>query len=155
MSDYHAEVAWERGDQDFLSGRYSRRHVLRFDGGTEVAASASPHVVPVPFADPAAVDPEEAFVASLASCHMLFFLSIAAQRKYQVERYRDAAVGTLAKNAEGQMAMTQVVLRPVVEFSGARMPTQEDLEAIHHRAHEQCYIANSVKSAVRVEVQRL
>jgi organic hydroperoxide reductase OsmC/OhrA len=155
MSEYHAEIVWERGAQDFLSGRYSRQHVMRFDGGTDVPASASPHVVPVPFSDPAAVDPEEAFVAALASCHMLFFLGIAAHRKFQVDRYRDAAVGTLAKNAEGLMAMTDVVLRPVVEFSGARMPTQEELESIHHRAHEQCYIANSVKSAVRVEVQRL
>jgi organic hydroperoxide reductase OsmC/OhrA len=155
MSEYHAEVVWERGAQDFLSGRYSRQHVMRFDGGTDVPASASPHVVPVPFSDPAAVDPEEAFVAALASGHMLFFLGIAAHRKFQVDRYRDAAVGTLAKNAEGLMAMTDVVLRPVVEFSGARRPTQEELESIHHRAHEQCYIANSVKSAVRVEVQRL
>jgi organic hydroperoxide reductase OsmC/OhrA len=155
MSEYHAEVIWEGAGQDFLSGRYSRRHLLRFDGGAEVSASASPHVVALPMADPAAVDPEEAFVAALASCHMLFFLSIAAHGRFCVERYRDAAVGTMAMNADGRVVMTEVVLRPVVDFSGERRPTQPELDAMHHRAHEECYIANSVKSEVRVEPQRL
>ena len=155
MSEYSAEVLWERGDQDFLSGRYSRRHLLRFDGGAEVAASSSPHVVPLPMSDASAVDPEEAFVAALASCHMLFFLSIAASRKFTVERYRDAAVGTMAKNAEGRQAMTEVTLRPVVDFSGERMPTQQELDLMHHRSHELCYIANSVRTEVRCESQRI
>ncbi|HEX7438451.1 MAG TPA: OsmC family protein [Caldimonas sp.] len=155
MSEYTAEVIWVRGAQDFLSGRYSRRHLLRFDGGVEVAGSSSPHVVPLPLSDAAAVDPEEAFVAALASCHMLFFLSIAASRKFCVERYRDDAVGTLAKDADGKLAMTEVVLRPQVEFSGPQMPTQRELDAMHHSAHEQCFIANSVKTEVRVRSQSL
>ena len=156
MSEYCAEVVWERrGDEDFLAGRYSRRHLLRFDGGAEVAGSASPHVVPVPYSDASAVDPEEAFVASLASCHMLFFLWIAVGRKYCVERYRDAAVGTMAMNAQGRLAMTEVTLRPVVEFSGDRLPTQDELDAMHHSAHEQCFIANSVKTEVRCIPQTL
>lgn len=155
MSDYRAEVVWERGDDDFLSGHYSRRHLMRFDGGAEVAGSASPQVVPVPLSDAAAVDPEEAFVAALASCHMLFFLSIAANRKFCVERYRDAAVGTMATNADGKLAMTEVTLRPVVEFSGERLPTQQELDRMHHRSHELCYIANSVRSEVRCVSQTL
>ena len=155
MSEYSAEVLWERGDQDFLSGRYSRRHLLRFDGGAEVAASSSPHVVPLPMSDASAVDPEEAFVAALASCHMLFFLSIAANRKVDVARYRDAAVGVMGKNAEGRDAMTEVTLHPVIEFSGARLPTQHELDGMHHRAHELCYIANSVRTEVRCESQRM
>ena len=155
MSEYRAEVIWERGDQDFLSNRYSRRHLLRFDGGAEVAGSSSPQVVPAPGSDPACVDPEEAFVAALSSCHMLFFLSIAANRKFCVERYRDAAVGTMAKNAESKLAMTKVTLRPVVEFSAERRPTQQELDAMHHGAHEQCYIANSVRTEVRCESQAM
>ena len=155
MSEYSAEVLWERGDQDFLSGRYSRRHLLRFDGGAEVAASSSPHVVPLPMSDASAVDPEEAFVAALASCHMLFFLSIAANRKVDVARYRDAAIVGMGKNAEGREAMIEVTLRPVVDFSGARLPTQQELDRMHHRAHELCYIANSVRTEVRCESQRM
>ena len=155
MSEYRAEVIWERGDQDFLSNRYSRRHLLRFDGGAEVTGSSSPQVVPLPMSDASAVDPEEAFVASLSSCHMLFFLSISANRKFCVDRYRDAAVGTMAKNADGKLAMTEVSLRPVVDFSGDRRPTQQELDAMHHRAHEQCFIANSVKSEVRCQSQVL
>ncbi len=155
MSDYCAEIVWERGDDDFLSGRYSRRHLMRFDGGAEVAGSSSPHVVPVPLSDAGAVDPEEAFVAALASCHMLFFLSIATNRKFCVERYRDAAVGTMAKNADGKLAMTEVTLRPVIEFSGERLPTQQELDGMHHRSHELCYIANSVRSEVRCFSQTL
>ena len=153
MSEYRAEVIWERGDQDFLSNRYSRRHLLRFDGGAEVPGSSSPQVVPLPMSDASAVDPEEAFVASLSSCHMLFFLSISANRKFCVDRYRDAAVGTMAKNADGKLAMTEVSLRPVVDFSGDRRPTQQELDSMHHRSHEQCFIANSVKTEVRCHSQ--
>ena len=154
MSSYAAEVVWERRGQDFTGGHYSRAHRWRFDGGLEVAASASPQIVPLPFSDAAAVDPEEAFVASLASCHMLFFLSLAASRGWCVERYRDAAVGILAKDAEGRLAMTEVVLRPQVSFS-ERQPTVTDIADLHHRSHEQCFIANSVKTLVRVEPQRM
>ncbi len=151
MSDYTAEVLWERGEQNFLDKRYSRRHLIRFDGGVEMPGSSSPHVVPVPFSDASAVDPEEAFVASLASCHMLWFLYVAARGKFCVDRYSDAAVGVMEKNAEGKMAITVVTLRPDVRFSGERQPTREELIAMHHQAHEECNIANSVKTEVRCE----
>src|SRR5690348_4027850 len=111
MMRYEAEVVWERGDQPFVDNRYSRRHVLRFDGGTQVAGSSSPHVVPVPMSDPAAVDPEEAFVASLSSCHMLWFLSLAGRRKFRVDSYRDNAVGEMEKNAAGKLVIARVTLR--------------------------------------------
>jgi organic hydroperoxide reductase OsmC/OhrA len=155
MSEYRAEVMWERGEQPFVDNRYSRRHRLRFDGGAEVAGSSSPHVVPLPMSDAAAVDPEEAFVAALASCHMLFFLGHAAKGKFRVDRYRDDALGVLAKDAAGRMSMTEVTLNPVVEFSGDRRPTQTELDALHHRSHADCYIANSVRTEVRCNVQRL
>lgn len=106
MAHYTAEVLWQRGEQDFLGNTYSRRHTLRFDGGVEVPASSSPHVVPLPMSDASAVDPEEMFVASLSNCHMLWFLTMAVKRKFVVDRYFDAAVGTMEKNAEGKMAMT-------------------------------------------------
>ena len=153
-TEYAAEVVWARDGQDFLSNRYSRRHLLRFDGGAEVAGSSSPHSVPLPMSDASAVDPEEAFVASLASCHMLWFLAIAAKRRFIVDHYADAAVGVMARNAAGRMAMTRVTLRPHVAFSGERQPTGEELDALHHKAHEECYIANSVTSEVRVEPVR-
>lgn len=151
MAQYTAEILWQRGAQDFLGNRYSRRHLLRFDGGAEVAASSSPHVVPVPMSDAAAVDPEEAFVACLSSCHMLWFLSIAAKRKFCVDSYADAAVGVMAKNSEGKMAMTRVTLRPEVHFSGEKLPTREQIDQLHHEAHEECFIANSVRTEVRCE----
>jgi organic hydroperoxide reductase OsmC/OhrA len=153
-ASYAAELLWERGEQPFIDGRYSRRHVLRFDGGAEVVGSSSPHVVPLPWSDASAVDPEEAFVAALASCHMLFFLSIAASRNYCVDRYCDAAVGTMARNGEGRLAITEVTLRPIVDFTGERVPTSREIDAMHHGAHTQCYIANSVKTVVRCLPQR-
>ncbi|MCB8748743.1 OsmC family protein [Rhodoferax sp. U2-2l] len=151
MAQYVADILWLRGEQDFLSNRYSRRHVMRFDGGVEVPGSSSPHVVPIPMSDPCAVDPEEAFVASLSSCHMLWFLSIAAKRRFCVERYADSAVGTMARNEAGKMAMTLVTLRPDVTFSGAMQPTRAQIDQMHHEAHEECFIANSVKTEVRCE----
>lgn len=151
MAKYSAQLLWLRNEQDFLDNRYSRRHVLRFDGGVEVAASSSPHVVPQPMSDPAAVDPEEAFVASLASCHLLWFLSIAAGRGFCVDRYGDDPVGVMARNGEGKLAMTVVTLRPEVRFSGDRQPTPDEVLAMHDQAHEACFIANSVRSEVRCE----
>ena len=151
MGSYTAEIEWVRGDQDFLSNRYSRRHVIRFDGGVELPGSSSPHVVPVPQSDPAAVDPEEAFVASIASCHMLWFLSIAAKRKYCVDRYADSPVGVMGKNPAGKEYVAQVTLHPTVAFSGDRIPTPAELQALHHRAHEECFIANSVLTEIRCE----
>jgi organic hydroperoxide reductase OsmC/OhrA len=122
MSSYTAEVHWSRGSQVFSDNRYSRRHLWRFDGGIEVPASASPAVVPLPYSVAEAIDPEEAFVASLSSCHMLWFLSIAAKRGFVVDDYVDEAVGVIAKNANGKLAMAKVVLRPRVKFSGERLP---------------------------------
>lgn len=149
MTHYTAEVLWLRNEGDFAGNRYSRRHLLRFDGGLEVPGSSSPHVVPPPMSDASALDPEEAFVSSLSSCHMLWFLSIAAKRKFCVDRYFDAAQGVMEKNADGKMAMTLVTLRPDVEFSGERQPTREELDRLHHEAHDACFIANSVKTEVR------
>ncbi|MGC1172305.1 OsmC family protein [Polaromonas sp.] len=151
MTHYTAEVLWLRNEGDFAGNRYSRRHLLRFDGGLEVPGSSSPHVVPLPMSDASALDPEEAFVSSLSSCHMLWFLSIAAKRKFCVDRYFDAAEGVMEKNADGKMAMTVVTLRPDVEFSGERQPTRGELDRLHHEAHDACFIANSVKTEVRCE----
>jgi organic hydroperoxide reductase OsmC/OhrA len=150
MARYTAEIVWNRGDAAFSDNKYSRRHVWRFDGGVAVPGSSSPHVVPLPYSDAAAVDPEEAFVAALSSCHMLWFLSIAAKRGFVVDQYRDAAEGVMAKNAEGRLAMTLVTLRPEARFSG-RLPDAQELDALHHEAHAQCFIANSVKTEVRCE----
>ncbi|NUZ06487.1 OsmC family protein [Piscinibacter koreensis] len=151
MASYGAEIEWQRDEQVFDLRRYSRRHVMRFDGGAEVAGSSSPHVVPVPLSDPAAVDPEELFVASLASCHMLFFLSFAAEAGWRVDRYLDRAVGVMGAGADGRQAMTRVTLRPEVTFGGDRMPDAGAIDALHHRAHEACFIANSVKAVVACE----
>lgn len=151
MSEYEAEVIWNRGGSTFTDSRYSRGHRWRFDGGVEVPASSSPTVVPLPLSIEAAVDPEEAFVASLASCHMLCFLSIAARNGYLVERYRDRAVGVVAPDASGKPAVTRVTLRPEVDFAGANRPTVGQLTAMHHEAHEACFIARSVKTDVRCE----
>ena len=151
MSHYSADVLWVRDEDDFLGNRYSRRHLLRFDGGLEVPGSSSPHVVPLPMSDASALDPEEAFVASLASCHMLWFLSIAAKHGFCADRYLDTASGMMAKNAEGKLAMTVVTLRPEVIFSGGRLPTRAELDQLHHAAHASCYIANSVRTDVRCE----
>jgi len=151
MAHYTAEILWLRGEQPFTDNRYSRRHTLRFDGGVEVPGSSSPHVVPLPMSDASAVDPEEAFVASLSSCLLLWFLAIAAKRRFRVDRYFDAAVGTMGRNAEGREAMLTVTLRPEVLFSGEHLPTREELADMHHKAHDECFIANSVKTEVRCE----
>ncbi len=151
MSEYSAQVIWERHDQPFLDNRYSRKHMIRFDGGVELPASSSVHSVPPPLSDPAAVDPEELFVAAISNCHMLWFLSIAAQRGFRADRYLDNASGVLEKDSSGKMVMTTVTLRPEVAFSGAQLPGRSEVEQMHHQAHEACYIANSVRSEVRCE----
>ena len=146
-----ATVEWRRpAGAAFTDQRYPRVHRWRFDGGAEVAASSSPHVVPPPLSDAAAVDPEEAFVAALASCHMLWFLSIAAARGHVVERYVDAAEGTMARNAEGRLAMTAVTLRPRVDFA-APAPAEAEQRAMHEQAHHECFLAASVRSEMRCE----
>lgn len=151
MSHHTSSILWERGSQPFIDNRYSRAHVWRFDGGVEVPASASPSVVRLPFSRADAVDPEEAFVASLSSCHMLWFLSIASERKYVVDSYEDQADGLMGKNSQGKSAMTKVTLRPLVRFSGENQPSREQLLALHHRAHEECFLASSVHSEVVCE----
>jgi organic hydroperoxide reductase OsmC/OhrA len=153
MSRHTATVSWERAGARFTDNRYSRAHRWRFDGGVDVPASASPHVVREPLSDPAGIDPEEAFVAALSSCHMLWFLSIAAGRGFVVDSYRDEAEGTMGKNAEGRTAMTRVVLRPSIVFSGPA-PDAAALAEIHERAHHECFIANSVTTVVTVESPR-
>lgn len=151
MSEHTAIVQWNREGAVFTDNRYSRGHRWVFDGGVEVPASSSPKVVRVPLSVEAAIDPEEAFVASLSSCHMLWFLSLSAKQGFVVDQYRDEAVGTIAKDAEGKFAMTQVTLRPDVRFFGDKQPAAAELAALHHEAHEQCFIANSVKTEVRCE----
>ncbi len=151
MSQHEATVKWDRDGATFADNRYSRGHRWLFDGGVEVPASSSPKVVPVPLSVAEAVDPEEAFVASLSSCHMLWFLSIAAKRGFVVDSYRDQAVGVMAKDSSGRPAMTRVTLRPDVRFGGAKAPSAEEAAAMHHESHEQCFIARSVKTDVRCE----
>lgn len=150
MSTYRAIVDW-RCEGDFASRRYSRVHTLSFDGGLTVAGTAGPANVNPRYSMEGALDPEQAFVASLAACHMLWFLDIAARAGFVIESYRDEAEGTLAAGSDGRQMMTRVVLRPKIAFTGDRQPTAEELAQLHHRAHEECFIANSVKSEVVVE----
>jgi organic hydroperoxide reductase OsmC/OhrA len=153
MSEYFAKINWVKGnDEIYIDNKYSRGHEWIFDGGLTVQASSSPHVVPLPYSIEANVDPEEAFVATLSSCHMLFFLSIAAKRKYIVDSYVDNAVGVMEKDNEGKISMTKVTLKPHIQFSGDKIPTIEQLEKMHHKSHEQCFIANSVKTKVITEI---
>lgn len=152
MSEHTAQISWRNTDGDFLRGRFSRRHSWTFDGGLSVPASPSPSVVPEPYSDPAAVDPEEAFVASLASCHMLTFLYIASRKKFEISSYQDQAVGLMAKNDAGVSWVARVTLHPVVEYSGDRRPTREEQEAMHSTAHKQCFISNSVRTETKVEL---
>lgn len=151
MSHYSARILWSRGDQAFTDRRYSRAHRIRFDGGIDLAASSSPQVVPLPFSDAAAVDPEELFVASLSSCHMLWFLDLACRAGWCIDSYDDDALGTMARDDQGRLAMTEVVLRPAVAFAGERRPDDAEVARLHHAAHEACFIASSVRSEVRVE----
>jgi organic hydroperoxide reductase OsmC/OhrA len=149
--EYQAAIHWQRGTAPFIDQRFSRGHTWRFDGGVEVPASSSPHVVRVPLSVEAAVDPEEALVAALSSCHMLWFLSLAAGRGWRVDEYRDEAVGVMGKNAAGRTAMVRVTLRPRVDFSGAPRPARGEILQLHERAHAECFIANSVTTEVRCE----
>ncbi len=151
MAEYTATIDWRRNNAVFTDNRYSRLHYWHFDGGTEVPASSSPRVVPLPMSETCAVDPEEAFVASLSSCHMLWFLSIAARHGYLVETYRDEAIGVMAKDTSGKQAMTRVTLHPETDFGGERRPTPDEVIAMHQEAHENCYIASSVKTNVQCE----
>ncbi len=152
MSEYSATVRWERAGATFIDDDYSRGHVWEFDGGQTVPASASPDIVPLPKSIAEHVDPEEAFVASLSSCHMLFFLSIAAQRGFTVDRYVDHAVGYMGKDELRRTAITKVVLRPEAGYSGSQIPSGSEVERMHHEAHDLCFIANSVRTEVVTEI---
>ena len=151
MSSHFATIRWFAAPgEDFAKGQYSRAHSWNFDGLTNVAASASPHIVPMPWANPDAVDPEEAFVASAASCHMLFFLDYARRSGVIVTSYDDEAEGLMKKGADGKTRITRITLRPKI-FWGGEAPDQATIDELHHKAHEACFIANSVTSEVVVD----
>ena len=149
--EYKATVAWKRGADVFTDLKFSRAHEWSFDGGVTVPASASPHVVRAPFSRADAVDPEEGLVAAISSCHMLTFLYLAAKQGYVVDSYQDAAVGVMTKNARGKWFVSRVALKPRIAFSGAKRPGENDLAKLHHDAHEECFIANSVLTKIVVE----
>ena len=152
MASYSVTIEWERKAASFSDGKYSRAHRWIFDGGQIVAGSSSPHVVPLPYSEEQAVDPEEAFVAALSSCHMLWFLSIVAEAGFVVEHYHDQALGKMGKNSAGKIAMTKVTLRPKITWAEPA-PSIEQIEQFHHQAHEQCFIANSVLTQISIEPQ--
>jgi len=149
MSEHRVTVDWKRETPDFAYETYNRDHDWTFDAGVTVRASAAPAYL----GSESCVDPEEAFVASLSSCHMLTFLALAARKRYVVDGYRDQAVGVLAKDSAGSLAVTKVTLRPEVRFGGEAGPTAEELSRLHDHAHRACFIANSVKTEVVVEPQ--
>ncbi|MDP2589448.1 OsmC family protein [Vibrio splendidus] len=154
MSEYGAVIRWKKAeDEAFSDNQYSRGHTWEFDGGITVPASSSPHVVPLPFSVEANVDPEEAFIAALSSCHMLTFLGIAAKQQYVIDSYVDDAVGVLEEDESGRSSVTKVTLRPDIAFSGTKKPTAKQLEKLHHLAHKNCFIANSVKTEIVVEMR--
>ena len=149
MGSYDATVSWE-SDGQFASGKYSRRFLMRFDGGAEVLGSSSPHVVRPPLSDPAGVDPEEALVASVSACHMLWFLALAKEAGFDISSYRDEASAKMGKDERGKVALTRITLRPTILFEG-RQPTAEELGRLHEEAHERCFIANSLRTPIEVE----
>ena len=151
MATYGCSVEWTRGDAAFSDLQYSRAHDWRFDGGAVVRGSSSPHSVRVPFSDPGAVDPEEALVAAVSSCHMLWFLSLAAQAGYVIDSYSDTAQASMGRFEDGRRGLTEFVLRPLVVVSGSRKLDDADLAALHRAAHARCDIGNSVRGEVRVE----
>jgi organic hydroperoxide reductase OsmC/OhrA len=150
MSEYKATIQWRDNGPEFVKGKYSREHVWKFDGGLTIPASSSPSVVRPPYSNPANVDPEEAFVASIASCHMMTFLYVAQLGGFHVTAYEDQAVGVMARNEKGAMWVSKVTLNPQITYGGDKTPSPEELSNLHHKAHEQCFIANSVKTEVIV-----
>ena len=151
MSEHKATISWKRTSEEFLKGKFSREHSWKFDGGLTVPASPSPSVVPMPYSNPANIDPEEAYVASISSCHMLTFLFFAAKQGFQVDSYEDEAVGVMAKNEKGVAWVSTVTLNPKINYSGAKLPSAGEVEHLHHLAHGQCFIANSIKTTVTVK----
>ncbi len=153
MSEYTATIRWQRHENEsYIDNQYSREHEWLFDGGVVVPASSSPHVVPLPFSVEENVDPEEAFIAALSSCHMLFFLSIAAKKGFVIDEYTDAAIGLMEKDSDNKISITRVILRPEIKFAVDNKPDCTMLEKMHHQSHEQCFIANSVKTEVVTEI---
>jgi organic hydroperoxide reductase OsmC/OhrA len=152
MSEYPATISWQRRGARFTDQKYSRAHTWAFDGGAVVPGSSSPHSVPLPYSDASAVDPEEAYVAALASCHMLWFLALAAKRGFVIESYRDAATGVMERDTRGRLVITTVTLHPHTVFSsdGAE-PTDQVVHDLHHAAHAECYLANSVRTEIVTE----
>ncbi|MBC7001585.1 OsmC family protein [Photobacterium sp. BZF1] len=149
---FEANVEWGRNEQEvFVGNKFSRSHRWQFDGGVSVPATASHQIVPLPYSKPENVDPEEAFVATLSSCHMMAFLAVASKKKYVVDSYIDHAMGVLEQGEGGRFSMTQVTLRPNIVFSGARTPSKETIEKMHNVAHQNCFIANSVKTEINIE----
>ena len=151
MSEHKAIIKWTHSQGEFLKGTYSREHIWTFDGGVTIPASPSPAAVRPPFSNPANVDPEEAFVASISSCHMLTYLYVASRRGFELASYEDEAVGVMTKNERGIPWVSSVVLRPRIVYTGAKIPTREEEDQMHHAAHEQCFIANSVNTDIKVE----
>lgn len=151
MSTYTAKIFWKSDSpEEFTRNKYTRGHTWDFDGGVTVPASSSPHVVRVPFSVEAAVDPEEALVASAASCHMLTFLWLAAKAGFNIASYEDNAVGEMTAGEKGGQWISTITLRPKIEWIGEKRPATDEIADLHHRAHEGCYIANSIKSEIRV-----
>lgn len=152
MSEHQATIRWTHSQGDFLKGTYSREHTWTFDGGVTVPASPSPSAVPKPYSNEANVDPEEAFVAAISSCHMLTYLYLAHRDGIEVASYEDDAVGVMTKNERGALWVSSVVLRPRIAYRGAKLPSRETEEQLHHAAHEECFIANSVKTDITVAI---
>lgn len=148
MSEHIATIKWQRNQAKFTDNKYSREHLWQFDGGTKIPASSSPQVVPVPHSNPNYIDPEEAFIASIASCHMLWFLAIAANQEFTIESYLDRAVGLMSQNKDGKLAMTQITLSPTIVFSADNLPTTKQVEKMHQEAHQNCFLANSIKTEI-------
>jgi organic hydroperoxide reductase OsmC/OhrA len=150
MPQHHAKISWKYAGGDFIGGRYSREHTWTFDGGAVVPASPAPSVVPTPWSNPANVDPEEAFVAAVSSCHMLTFLYLASKAGFQVDSYEDDAVGSMTRNEHGTPWVSSITLQPKIVYSGPEQPGPAEAERLHHQAHEQCFIAQSIKTNVQV-----
>lgn len=151
MGEYRATVRWKHTSGDFRKGTYSREHTWSFDGGVTVPASSSPHVVREPYSNPACVDPEEAFIASIASCHLLTFVYLAQKRGFEIASYEDDATGVMTKNERGVSWVSRVDLAPRIEWAGERKPSADEVASLHEAAHHECFIANSVKTEIRVK----
>jgi organic hydroperoxide reductase OsmC/OhrA len=150
MSKHLAKISWKCTSSDFINGRYSREHTWSFDGGVVVPASPSPSVVPAPWSNPDNVDPEEAYVAAVSSCHMLTFLYLASKAGFQVDSYEDEAIGAMRKNERGTPWVSSITLQPKIQYGGSKQPDPAEEARLHHEVHEQCFIAQSIKTEVTV-----